>query len=95
MAFAVFLSAAIALRRNSDAHKRLLLLASIAFVQPAIARLFFLSGVGVNPLTGALIVALLFLLPLAAHDLVTRRTLHSTTLIGGGCLAAAKLTAVS
>lgn len=94
VAFAVFLSAAIALRRNSDAHKRLLLLASISFVQPAIARLFFLSGVGVNPLSGALVVSLLFLLPLAAHDFVTRGKLHSTTLIGGGCLVAAKLIAV-
>lgn len=94
VAFAVFLSAAVALRRDSATHKRLLLLASIAMVQPAIARIFFFGGFGVAPLTGALVVSLLFLLPLAGHDFVTRGKLHSTTLIGGGCLAAAKLIAV-
>ena len=96
-AFATFVGTAIALRRNSDTHKRLMLLASIAFVQPALARFFVwspLAGLAPNPVVGGLTASLLFLLPLVAHDLATRRQLHPATLIGGVALIAIRLTAV-
>jgi hypothetical protein len=97
-AFAVFLAAAIALRRDSDSHRRLMLLASIAFVQPATARLFFRSGpladLGLNPLVGGLVLSLLFLVPLVVHDIKTRKSLHAATLIGGASLIVARLVAV-
>jgi hypothetical protein len=95
--FAIFLVAAIAMRRDAGTHKRLMLLASIAFIQPAVARILFWSGsasFGVHPFVGAVVIALLFLLPLVAHDLATRRKLHAATLIGGGWFVASKLVAV-
>jgi hypothetical protein len=96
-AFMVFAAAAIAMRRNTATHKRLMLLASIAFVQPAVARFFMwppFSQLGVAPLVGGLSVSLLFLVPLVVHDLTQRKKLHAATLIGGAALIAARLLAV-
>jgi hypothetical protein len=96
-AFAAFVGTAIALRRNPDTHKRLMLLGSITFMQPALARFFVwspLAGLAPNPVVGGLTASLLFLLPLVAYDLATRRRLHPATLIGGLALVAVRVTAV-
>lgn len=95
-AFAAFLGSGVALRRNPETHKRLMLLASIAFVQPALARLFIwspLTGV-MNPVVGGLTTSLLFLVPLVVHDVATHKRLHAVTLVGGVALIAVRLTAV-
>lgn len=96
-AFTAFVVAAVAWRRNAETHKRLMLLASVAFLQPALARLFIwspLAELGINPVVGGLTVSLLFLLPLVVHDLTTFKRVHAATLIGGASLAAVRLTAV-
>ncbi len=97
IAFATFVVVAITRRRHGATHKRLLLLASIAFLQPALARVAAWSSfadLGVRPLTGGLVGSLLFLAPLVVHDMVTRGRLHSATLVGGAALIALRVTAV-
>lgn len=95
-AFAAFVGMAIAWRRDPDTHKRLMLLASIAFVQPALARLFVWSPLAglTYPVAGGMTLSLLFLLPLVAHDLATHQRLHRATLIGGLALISMRVTAV-
>jgi hypothetical protein len=95
-AFTAFVGAAIAWRRDPDTHKRLMLLASIAFVQPALARFFVWSPLAglTYPVAGGMAMSLLLLLPLAAHDLATHKRLHPATLSGGLALVAIRVTAV-
>ena len=78
--FAVFVVAGIRARRDPQRHKRLMLLATIALLPPAIARWVLLLGLG-PPVV--LAVSTLFLLPLVGWDLKTRRRLHPATLWGG------------
>ena len=78
--FAAFVVAGIRARRDPQRHKRLMLLATIALLPPAIARWVLLLGLG-PPVV--LAVSTLFLLPLAGWDLKTRRRLHPATLWGG------------
>ena len=97
LAFTVLLGAALLLRRDAETHKRLILLASIAFVQPAVARWFRwppFSELGVAPVVGAAVGSLLFVIAIAVHDLAVRRKLHTATLLGGAFLIALRLTAV-
>ncbi len=97
LAFTVFLAAAVLLRRDFETHKRLILLASIAFVQPAVARIVPwppFASFGMPPLLTAMGVSLLFLAALAVHDLVTRGKLHGATLLGGTFLIAVRTIAV-
>jgi len=78
--FAVFVVAGIRARRNAQCHKRLMLLATIALLPPAIAR--WVLPMGFAPPV-VLVVATLFLVPLVVWDLKTRRRLHPVTLWGG------------
>jgi len=79
--FGVLLFAAIRARHDPQSHKRLVLLATIALLPPALARwLIFQLGLG-PPVV--LAVSTLFLLPLVVWDLATRRRLHPATLWGG------------
>ena len=80
--FAVFVVAGVWARRDPQRHKRLMLLATIAVLPPAIARWVLLLGLG-PPVVFA--VATLLLLPLVGWDLKTRRRLHPVTLSGAGC----------
>jgi len=66
-------------RRQPDSHKRFMLLATIAMIPPAFARLQlpFPGPVGAN------IGGLLFLIPPLIYDLATRRRLHPVLLWGG------------
>jgi hypothetical protein len=84
--FAALVTAAALLRRRPAFHKRLMLIATIAILAPAIARLQ-LPFLPRGPV-GANIGAWFFLAPLAVHDLRTLRHIHPATLAGGGFLIA-------
>lgn len=97
LAFTVFVAMAVVLRRDAETHKRLILLASIAFVQPAVARIMRwppFADLGVAPLVMSVFVSFLFVILLAVHDVSTRNKLHAATLLGGGFLIAARVLAV-
>lgn len=78
--FAAFVVAGVRARRDPQSHKRLMLLATIALLPPAIARWVLQIGLG-PPVV--LAIATLFLVPMVAWDLKTRRRLHPVTLWGG------------
>lgn len=79
--FVTYVAAGLVHRRHPDAHKRLMLLATISLLAPAIARLKlpFLPHGSVGPNLGAL----LFLLPTLAYDFATLRRIHPALLWGG------------
>jgi hypothetical protein len=76
--FAGFFGAAIALRRRPAAHKRLMLLATISIITPAIARLWFVQGPPI-----ALGLTNLFVLVAIGHDWWRDRRVHPIYLWGG------------
>jgi hypothetical protein len=83
-------AAAVLLRRRSEAHKRLMLLASILTVGAAVSRIAdwpILGGGGdaspipfgpFGPIATWLLVA-----AVVAHDLITAKRVHVATLVGG------------
>jgi hypothetical protein len=77
--FAVFFVLAIRARRDAQRHKRLMLLATLAMLPPAIARLLILFGL---PVPAVVVAATLFVVPLVAWDWKTRGNLHPVTLWG-------------
>ena len=89
--FAGLVAAAILLRRTPQAHKRLIVLASIAIVGPALARVSRWPVFGGED--GPFIPLALFglLLAVIAHDLVTARRLHKATWIGCGVIVLATI----
>ena len=71
--FAILVAAGWYFRRNLQAHKRLMLMATASgLVGPGVSRLPFVSGN--TPLIGVAVLAFLFAGPL--YDLVTRRRVH-------------------
>jgi len=74
LVFAVLVAAAIVFRRRSDFHKRLMLLASVSILMPAIVRipLRFIQG---NALVGFGLIDLCVLVPVA-FDTIKNRRLH-------------------
>ena len=80
-AFAAFVAAAIALRSDSQTHKRLMLLATISILDAAVARLPFeflrTSSWNYIPTTDV------FLAAVVLYDVVTRRTVHQVYIWGG------------
>ena len=89
--FAVFVALGVWNRQRSDAHKRLMILATSSLIIPALARTVTqaVSGlgiVGVPGVVGALLLLNVFLIALAVHDYRTRGRLHPVTLWGGGFL---------
>ena len=78
--FAVFTASALWLRRNREAHKRLMLLASISLLVAAVARL-----PGVLPLGPLAFFGLAYLLVAAGvvYDILTRRRVHPAYVWGG------------
>jgi hypothetical protein len=78
--FPTLLGAALLLRRHTDFHKRLVLLATFELVVAAVAR-----WPGVTPLGPPAFFGLtdLFVVALAAYDFRTRGRLHPATLWGG------------
>ncbi len=79
--FASFVGLAIARRDDPQAHKRLMLLATLNLVTAAVARWPFDIMQGGPPVFFGITDA--FLIPLVVWDLVTRRRLHPVTLWGG------------
>lgn len=83
--FAVFVVAGIrARRRDPQAHKRYMLLGTIALLPPAVARWALLLGLG-PPVV--LAVATLFLVPLVVWDWKVLGRIHPVTLWGGLLIA--------
>jgi hypothetical protein len=78
--FAGYVIAGVVQRRNPEAHKRWMLLASITLLPPAIARLglSFIS----HDAFGPNFASLFFLLPAFAFDLATRRRLNPALAYG-------------
>ncbi|MBM4218571.1 MAG: hypothetical protein FJ171_02830 [Gammaproteobacteria bacterium] len=91
--FAAVMAVAIANRRRPEVHKRLIVLASVAILMAAVARLLRLALTKAGPLTGpppiefsALPSLATDLLIVAAiiHDWRTRGRPHPVYLVGGG-----------
>lgn len=72
------------MRGRPDVHKRLMLLATIALLPPALGRIPTLAARGPDAFFG---VTVLFILTVAAYDYWTRRRVHPASLWGGLCLA--------
>jgi hypothetical protein len=89
--FAGLLATALLLRRSPQAHKRLMVLASIAIVGPALARIsrWPVLGGEDGPFIPLILVGLL--LAVIAHDLVVERRVHRATWIGCGVIVLAAI----
>ena len=89
--FAGFFVAAILNRHRPDYHKRLMLLAMIALMVPALARIMRIFQPPFLPpgVFGALLVVNLYLAALVAYDLGSRGRLHRATIWGGGIMLVA------
>lgn len=83
--FPTFVGAALWMRKNKEAHKRLMLLAYISIVVAGVARLPGLLPLGPLVFFG---LTFIFLLAGVIYDLVTRRRVHPVYLWGGGLLVA-------
>ena len=81
LVFGVLFVAAIRARRGPQTHKRLILLATIALLPPALAR-WVITYLGFGPPV-VLALSALFVVPLAVWDLRTLGRLHPATLWGG------------
>jgi hypothetical protein len=84
-AFAVLVTAAFLLRRNPAAHKRLILIATIAIIAAATGRMEFLPVFGLHRQAALRVVwayTYLLLIPIAAYDLRSRWKLHPATVWG-------------
>jgi hypothetical protein len=83
MLFAGFITAAMLLRRNREAHKRLMLLAYISIIVAAVARL-----PGVLPLGAPVFFGLTFVLVGVGmiYDFISRRRVHRAYIVGGTVL---------
>jgi len=83
--FPIFVGAALWLRGNKEAHKRLMLLAYISIIAAAVARLPGVLPLGPLWFFG---LAFIFLMIAAIYDLVTRRRVHPVYIWGGILLVA-------
>ncbi len=84
--FAAFVTMAVARRRDTQAHKRYMLLASIVMLEAAVGRWPFAFMNGPSPVPFFDMPSLmtdLFLVPLCVWDIQSRRRLHPVTLWGG------------
>jgi hypothetical protein len=80
--FAAFVFLAIGFRRRPEAHKRLMLLATITILPPAIAR-FHLENHGLDIPNIATFVAYLFVVVAVAYDFARTRRTHAVYVWGG------------
>jgi hypothetical protein len=77
--FIILYTLALARRRQSDKHKRLILFAGIAMILPALGRITLATGI--NEFISIAILLFLVLIP-AIYDLITLRRVHKTTILG-------------
>jgi hypothetical protein len=103
--FAVLVAAAIASVRRPEVHKRLMLLATVSTLPPAVARLFFAVSVGTGPglrpglgaprtiesVLAATLIADTFILAGVICDWRTRGRPHPAYVIGGASIVAVQL----
>lgn len=80
--FAAFVALAIGFRRHAQTHKRLMLLATISILPPAIARLH-LEKYGLPDAYTSTVLAYLLVVVAAAHDFVRTRRVHAAYVCGG------------
>jgi hypothetical protein len=86
VAFALLVGAAVLLRRHAQSHKRLMLLAGIAIIGPALGRIprfSFLHAGPTAPRDYAIGGLLLLITALFAFDLRSLRRIHPASYIGG------------
>ena len=81
--FAVFVTAALGIRANREAHKRLMLLAYVSIIAAAAARLPGVLPLGPLAFFG---IAFVFILIGIIYDIVSRHRVHPVYLWGGGLL---------
>ncbi len=81
--FTVLLGSAVLMRNRSDVHRRLMMLASLSILPPAIARISRWPGLGGDLGPFVPVVMVLLLLAMVWFDLNTRRRVHRATVIGG------------
>ena len=86
--FSVFVISAIALRKRRDVHARLMILASVALLPPAIGRASLLFMHGGNELAVLFSLTAVLVLILAA-DVAQLRRAHPALLYGGGAIIVA------
>jgi hypothetical protein len=86
--FGALVSAAGVQRRRSEAHKRLMLLATISLLTAAVAR--FLRQVGVGGAPNLFFGTDVFVLVLVLYDLASRGRVHPATLWGGALVVGFK-----
>ncbi|HEV7893955.1 MAG TPA: hypothetical protein VGP08_25290 [Pyrinomonadaceae bacterium] len=82
LVFACLVGAGFYFRRRTDTHKRLMLLATIAVIPAAVARLPFAFMQTASVLT-AFLLSDLFIIPCLLYDLLTRGRFHRATVAGG------------
>jgi hypothetical protein len=83
--FATFVTAALALRRDKEAHKRLMLLAYVSIVAAAVARLPGMLPLGPPAFFG---LSFLFVVVAGIYDFFSRRRVHRVYLWGGALIVA-------
>jgi hypothetical protein len=83
--FGVFVAAALRMRRDKEAHKRLMLLAYISIIAAAVARFPGVLPHGPLAFFG---LSCIFLVVAVLYDLVSRRKVHLAYLWGGGLFVA-------
>ena len=81
--FATFVGLALALRRDKETHKRLMLLAYISIIVAAVARLPGVLAMGPPGFFG---LSFLFVVAAAVYDFVSRRRVHKAYLWGGAVI---------
>jgi len=82
--FTILVGLGLYYRRRADAHKRLMLLATLALLPPALGRIRVLNAVGPPAFFG---ITVLFIVAVVAYDYWTRRRVHAVSLWGGLFLA--------
>jgi hypothetical protein len=94
VAFAIFFAAGVQMRHRPEWHKRLMLLASVTIVSPALGRAWNLvpmfRGLNSTLVTAGLVS---FLVGLAVHDLSSSKRIHPATLTAGAFLMALRTVA--
>lgn len=85
LCFSTFVTAAVLLRHKPRIHKRLMLLASISILPPALTRIIDwpIWGAGEDAYFALLCVMVIPLAALAVHDVKENRAVHPVTLGGG------------
>jgi len=81
--FSIFVGTALTLRRDKEAHKRLMLLAYVSIITAAVARLPGVLAIGPPTFFG---LSFLFVLAGALYDFLSRRRVHKAYVWGGALL---------